>query len=124
MQEKNPQVCTESTAPSLDSQPLQRSTDVSGNMLTRGAFRNSRVSVNWLAGDHLVRHVEERKVLLLRDHVCNALPLLWGGVDTSGVVGTCMQQDHGAVRRSLHTSNRCTAAQAAYLQRCTNDSTE
>jgi hypothetical protein len=60
-----------------------------------------RVFIGIATSEALVCHVEEREVLFLLDDLADLLPLLGSGINTSGVVGACMKENHTLVRRSL-----------------------
>lgn len=59
------------------------------------------ITVNVARGETLVGHVEEGKVATLLNLGCNSLPLLGSGVDTSGVVGTSVEQEDRTGRSVL-----------------------
>lgn len=48
-------------------------------------------------GADLVSRVKEGQQVALLHNLEDALPLVWGGVNPCGVVGTGMQQDHRAL---------------------------
>ena len=59
------------------------------------------ILVSVTAGKALVGHVEESKVALLLHDIADLAPLVLGGVNTSRVVGTGVQENDAAVRSSL-----------------------
>lgn len=55
------------------------------------------VAGNVARGKALVGHVEEGEVALLLEDLSNGSPLLWGGINTGGVVGAGVQENDRAV---------------------------
>jgi hypothetical protein len=49
-------------------------------------------------------HVKQGEVFLGLDQFRELLPLLLSGIDTSGVLGTCMEQELGSQRNGLARS--------------------
>lgn len=70
------------------------------------------IAVSVAGGKALVCHVEERKVALGLDGIANRLPLLNGRVDTSRVVGACVQQDNASLRGVLQILNHALEVQS------------
>ena len=60
------------------------------------------VLVERARGETLVSGVEESEVTLALHNVCDLLPLVRGGVDSCGVVGTGVEEEDRARGRSLH----------------------
>ena len=56
------------------------------NGMSRGISVCKRKLNNSFPPTHLVSHVEERHMLLLNAEVSDLRPLVWGRVDTGGVV--------------------------------------
>lgn len=63
------------------------------------------IFVSVTAGKTLIRHVEESKVPLLLDDTGHLLPLLRGRVDAGRIVGTGVEEEDTAQRRSLEVSH-------------------
>jgi len=57
-------------------------------------------------GKALIGHVEEREDFLLLHDVGNFGPLFLGRINTSGVVGTSVEQDDGLLWSCLQSQNK------------------
>lgn len=60
----------------------------------------------------LVSHVEEGEVLALLDGIADLLPLLWGRVDTSGVVCAGVEEEDAALVGGLDVGDHTLEVEA------------
>jgi hypothetical protein len=70
------------------------------------------IFVSVARSEALVGHVEEREVALLLDNFGDLLPLLWGRVNTCGVVGAGVQQHDAVVGSGLQVCNHAIEVEA------------
>ena len=64
------------------------------------------VLVSVTTGKSLVSHVEKGKVALVLDNIGDLLPLLLAGVNTSGIVSTCVEKEDTAVGSRLDVGDQ------------------
>lgn len=70
------------------------------------------ILVGVTGGEALVSHVEEGEVLARLDGIADLLPLLWGRVDTSGVVCAGVEEEDATLLRSLDVGDHTLEVEA------------
>lgn len=74
--------------------------------------QSESILVSVTTGEALVSHVEEGKVSLSLDGLRDLLPLLLGGINTSGVVRASVEQEDAALGSGLDISDHALKVEA------------